>query len=56
MKRVDTALHQAGYKRHHMGLFTKFILLIIIALVVLWFTNRQVVLDLWNWILSLLGK
>jgi|TARA_B100001971_G_C18111564_1_gene494493 hypothetical protein len=53
--KTEVPSNLSGYKleRSGGGLIKKLIILIIIVLVVLWFVRREIVLDLWDWILNL---
>lgn len=45
----------SGYKLEKMGggFIKKLVILIIIILVILWFVRRDLVIELWDWILEL---
>ena len=48
----------SGYKleKNPGGLIKKIIFIIIVILVILWFVNKDIVLQLWDWILNLFQK
>lgn len=53
---IPKSLHGYRLEREHGGILKKIIFIIIVALVILWFVNRDLVLQLWDWILNLFQK
>ncbi|MAG45391.1 MAG: hypothetical protein CMH63_01300 [Nanoarchaeota archaeon] len=52
--KTEVPSNLSGYKleRSGGGMIKKLIILIIIIIVILWFVKRDILIDVWNWILS----